>query len=190
MLVNGFNPGRFLPSSVSPAFGNRQPIVENTFNRPTTNFEPQSTLDRAPQFNMPQFQPQGMFRPITDSFANWGNNIRNGFNNGISGLNNLATAGPAQGVGYNQPIQVPQQIQRLNVPPATRPTVGQIFNNIGQGAKQGIQDFATLAQKHGPMMLTAAAGMAGAGAVCPFMGGAMAATGGALLAQKQGQQAA
>lgn len=133
------------------------------------------------------------FNSLGNSLGNFGNSVFGGINNGLSGLgtqfsngiNNLSTIMPSMlGFGSNMPIQQVQRPQVVQNVPRTRPTGQQIFQNIGMGAQQAFQDLGSMMKQHGSSVMSFGGGMAVASAVCPFAGGALAATGATALANQ------
>lgn len=67
-------------------------------------------------------------------------------------------------------------------------TPQQIRQSIMQGGKQALTDFKNMAKDHSPAMLAGAATMAGAAAICPFLGGMAAGALGIGAGQKLGKE--
>lgn len=185
MLINNFNPSAFMrapqvykPQEDSNALENRR-IQNKTYTNP--NYQDQNASPSV----FPEFQANTRFTPLADSLSGLGTGLATSVNKGFSKLNQFSLNMPT--LNMPQPVYRPQKVVQppaLDRTPSVRPTTRQIFNSIGQGASQGLKDFGKLAKQHAPTVLTFGAALAGGGAVCPFMGGAMAATGGIMLAQQ------
>lgn len=88
--------------------------------------------------------------------------------------------GGGQGIANNQ--QVVNQGVQTGIKSGR--TMQDIQKSILNGGKQALNDFKQLAKDHSPAMLAAGATMAGAAAVCPFLGGMAAGAAGIGAAQK------
>lgn len=88
-----------------------------------------------------------------------------------------------QNLNTQQPVQNTQPTGGI-----TRTTPQQIFQSVSSGANQALQDIGTMFTQNAPAMMAYGGSMAGAGAICPYAGAGMAATGAAmLLSQNHGQ---
>lgn len=101
---------------------------------------------------------------------------------GISAMNPLGMQ-PLQGTPS---IQQPAFIQN----PPMRRSPQQILQNIGSGAQQALQDIGSMMKDNSGGVMGFGGGMAIATAICPFAGGAMAATGASAMANQMAQHAA
>ena len=88
--------------------------------------------------------------------------------------------GGGQGIANNQ--QIVNQAKQAGLSQGR--TMKDIQQSILNGGKQALNDFKQLAKDHSPAMLAAGATMAGAAAVCPFLGGMAAGAAGIGAAQK------
>lgn len=89
------------------------------------------------------------------------------------------------GFGALMPSWMQQQASPQSVTPSAPiwQNPRQVMQDMGQGASHAIRDVGSLLKNHTPEMLAMGGSMLASTAVCSFMGGAMAATGGIMLGQ-------
>jgi len=194
MSIYGFSPNFYVPRRPTMLMANVQQQQKKssesssppTFRSASQTASPSSqpVVDNSGQFAFPEFNGKSLLQPITTAFGG----MVNRWNAGMNASTPLSGPMPTPPVFQVAQPQFIQPTNSVNPPAYVRPTAQQIVRNVGQGFSQGLQTFSNLVQQHGPMMASVGAGLAGAGAVCPFLGGALAATGGAMLAQQNQNQ--
>ena len=200
MMINGFNPamGRMISPMPSPQVNASQQQTGWGFNQPVLTLPNPSDALRANPINAPMtgFNVGAMFSPIITNVNNFGSQMINGlsgFGNQLAGgfMNTLGGFGqPAinipsgLGIGSGFPVQQMMPPQNLQAVSGIRRTPQQIFQNIGQGARLAFQDLGNMVTQNSSGIMGFGGGMTLASAICPFAGGAVAATGASALANQ------
>lgn len=203
MMINGFNPAltRMPSPVVNPQVNALQARQQPTgwgFNQPVLTMPNPSDALLANPINAPMtgFNVGSMFSPVItnvnnfgsqvfNGLSNFGNQVAGGFNNVLGGFGQLATGMPS-GIGFGSVMPAPQipPTQQVQAMPSMRPTRQQIFQNITNGARLAVQDLGNMVKQNSSGLMGFGGGMALASAICPFAGGAVAATGASALANQ------
>ncbi len=154
---------------------------------PQDNVNQPPALSAATFGNIPSFGGQ-LMNSVNNAWNSAWNTLGGSFSLGGSPMS--ASIGPAAPMQLQSPVRQVQQppLSLQNTPMIRSPQ--QIFQNIGSGAQQAFQDIGSLIRDHGSGVMGFGGGMALATAVCPFAGGALAATGASALANRMAQSAA
>jgi hypothetical protein len=191
MMINGFMPRMpLLPSSVNSQRSLAPPtsnlLPSPLFNGLNGSASMQSGFPGTitPSFNMGSWLNPGIGN-VMGSASQFGSRMMGGLGNALSGLGSgigqLGLMGMPGLPGLNS-LFAPQQPQPVSPMAGIRPARQQpIFQSLSQGAGQALKDLGSFAKNNAPAALAMGGAMVGGGAVCAFMGGAMAATSGIIL---------
>jgi hypothetical protein len=189
MMINGFTPRMSFLSSPSITQRSAAPSGNPM---PALGLNPNSSLNSSlsslPGVGLPSWNASSLFSPFSNamsSVSSFGSRLFGGLSNSLSGLGQMTPLSmpgmPALNTSFTQPpISVPA-MPSLQAP---RPSV---FQSLSNGAGQALKDVGAVLQKNAPAALAFGGAMMGGGAVCAFMGGAMAATGGIMMGNQMMQ---
>lgn len=170
--ANQFPPTPTLLNSTPPSLS--QPIIPNTGNSGSGSI-------------MPNFgnMASNTGQMVNNAFQGVGNAFGSFGQLGAGALFSIVAPSISflQNMNSQQPLQNTQSAGSLS-----RTSPQQIFQSVTSGANQAFQDLGNLLTQNAPAMMAYGGSMAGAGAICPYAGAGMAATGAAmLLTQNHGQ---
>jgi len=217
MMINGFNPSLSMLNAQLRSPQAQLPMW-SAFQQPTLQIPMASDALQLNAINMGLFpgnplalssltprrqETDNVNQPPVLSAATFGNipsfggqlmnSVNNAWNsawNTLGGIPVSASIGPVAPLQLQSPVRQAQQssLTIRNTPVVRSPQ--QIFQNIGNGAQQAFKDIGSLIRDHSSGLMGFGGGMALATAVCPFAGGALAATGASALANRMAQSAA
>jgi len=187
LQLNSINAGLlFDPATGNPlALSSLSPRNQQTSASQDSNQSP--TLSAATFGNIPSFGGH-LMNSINNAWNNTWNILGGNLNLPMGSLPVFGSLSPTNRLQQPLPVQSTRQapLTIQNTPPLTR-SPQQIFQNIGSGAQQAFQDIGSLIKDHSSGMMGFGGGMALATAVCPFAGGAVAATGASALANRMAE---
>lgn len=186
MMINGFMPRMPLLSpsqtqqrSIASAINTPSPLLSGFGN--TSLSASRFPTQAAPNWSMGSWL-NPMMGNMMSGASQFGSQLFGGLGNAFSSF--------GSGIGQLNMPSLPSMNtffapQSPTIPPmfGMQPMVRQqpIFQSISQGAGQALKDLGNFAKNNAPAALAMGGAVLGGGAVCAFMGGAMAATSGIML---------
>jgi hypothetical protein len=194
MMINGFTPRiSFLSPPVTTSqnistLGNLQ-STQGLSNTPVSTTGGSFTNTGLSGWNLGSMgNISNLFSPFgqaVNSMSQFGSQLISGAGQSLSSLGQMASSSLPSLSSLNlsmiQPQTATSSIQ------STQTVQQPVFQSLSSGAGQAIQDLGSLLQKNAPAALAMGGAMVGGGAVCAFMGGAMAATGGIMMGNQMAQ---
>ncbi len=192
MMLNSFSGlmPAMQPSSIRPAVNQSGPQSASTNSMPPSSSSANTAMPSIPAMMLPAFGNWlgNTSQQIGSGLQTWGNSVSNGLNTlgQITGSFGTTASSWVSGILPTRmnalaPTQQSQPPQAVSGTEGLRKTGQQIFHSMSNGANQALQDLGNLMTTQTPGMLAFGGGMMGAGGVCAYMCGGMAASGAAML---------